>query len=394
MRKLTRREVIIQLGKAAALSPAFGLSIWGSGCGGGGGSSPAPGRSDDGFPGTDDQLLDDIERSGFLFFWEQAHPVSGQVKDRARADGNDNRTVSSIAATGFGLTALCIADQRGYQPSAEIVERVGATLRFLLNQMPHQNGFFYHFVDMATGARAFNSEVSSIDTALLLGGVLTCRKHFSDAEIVSLATQLYERVDWGWMLNGGSTLSQGWTPENGFLPTRWDTYSELMILYLLAMGSPTHPIAASSWSAWSRPVTQFQGLTYISPAAPLFIHQYSHAWFDFRNKRDAFANYFQNSVTATEAHRLFCISLASNFSDYSGDLWGITASDSVNGYVAWGGPPALGPIDGTVVPAAPDGSLPFLFPETIHVLRVMRGRYGVQAWKRYGFVGAFNPLIG
>jgi hypothetical protein len=379
------------LGNGAALSPLFVLPLSQISCGSGS-SSPAPAPGD-GYPGTDDQLLDDIESSAFQFFWEQAGPNTGQVKDRALAAGNDSSTVSSIAATGFGLTALCIGAQRGYQTSADISARVNATLSFLLNTMPNVNGFFYHFVDMTTGARALDSELSSIDTAILLCGVLTCRQYFQDAQIQSLATQLYEQVNWAWMLNGGTTLSQGWTPENGFLPTRWDTYSELMMLYLLAMGSPTYPIPASSWQAWSRPSLTYQGLTYITPAAPLFVHQYSHAWFDFRNKRDAFADYFQNSVTATEAHRLFCISFASQFSDYSGDVWGITSSDSVNGYVAWGGPPPLGPIDGSVVPCATGGSLPFFYTDCIQVLRWIRGHYPA-AWQLYGFVDAFNPLTG
>ncbi len=143
------------------------------------------------------------------------------------------RTVSSIAATGFGLAALCIADQRGYTPSGDAKARVHATLEFLLNQMPHQNGFFHHFVDMNTGQRVLNSEVSSIDSAILLCGALTCRQHFQDSQITDLAAQLYERVNWPWMLNGGLTFSMGWTPENGFLTTRWDTYSELMMLYLV-----------------------------------------------------------------------------------------------------------------------------------------------------------------
>ena len=390
--RLTRRELLAKLGKAAALSPVFGLALSQLSCGSNSSSLPPP--PGDGYPGTDDQLLDEIERAGFQFFWEQADPSTGQVKDRSLATGNDTRDISSIAATGFGLAALCIADQRGYAPGTNLKERVRTTLRFLLNQMPNQNGFFYHFVNITTGARAFNSEVSSIDTAILLCGLLTCRKHFQDAEITNLATQLYERVDWAWMLNGGTTLCHGWAPESGFLTARWDTYSELMMLYLLAMGSPTHPIPATSWQAWSRPVMQYQGLRYISPAAPLFVHQYSHAWFDLRNRRDDFADYFQNSVTATLAHRLFCLSLQSRFSDYTEDLWGITASDSVNGYAVWGGPPAIGPIDGTVVPAATGGSVVFVFPETIRVLRTIRGRYGAQAWKRYGYVDAFNPLTG
>ncbi len=338
--------------------------------------------------------MEDIEKAGFLFFWEQADPTTGQVKDRTLAAGNDSRTISSVAATGFGLTALCIGDQRGYQPTANIAARVQATLSFLLNQMQPggMNGFFYHFVDMTTGARAFNSEVSSIDTAILLCGALMCRQHFSqDPQIPGLATQIYNKVNFAWMLDGGTTLSMGWTPEKGFITARWDTYNELMMLYLLGMASPTFPIPASSWWAWTRPSFTYQGFTYISSGAPLFTHQYSHAWFDFRNKKDAFANYFQNSINATMAHRLFCISLAGQFSDYSSNLWGITASDSAKGYVAWGGPPAMGPIDGSVVPCATAGSLPFDFSDTIHVLRWIRGHYA-QAWQRYGYVDAFNPL--
>src|SRR5437899_1386395 len=256
----------------AAISALPNAAIFPFG-GGGTSSTPKP-SSADGYPGTDDQLLEEIEKTAFLFFWEQANPTSGQVKDRALAAGNDTRTISSIAATGFGLGTLCIGDQRGYQPRAAIAARVQATLTFLLNHMQPQgmNGFFYHFVDMTTGARAFHCEVSSIDTAILLCGVLMCRQHFSDAQIQSLATQIYERVNWPWMLNGGMTFSQGWTPESGFLQTRWDTYSELMMLYLLAMGSPTNPIPASSWQAWSRPTFMYQGLTYITPTAPLFVH--------------------------------------------------------------------------------------------------------------------------
>lgn len=392
---LRRRELLARLAKAAGASCLGSAALLLSGCGGGT-TSPPPPPPGDGYPGTDDQLLEEIEKAGFLFFWEQADPSTGQVKDRALAAGKDTRTVSSIAATGFGLTALCIGAQRGYQPSSDVADRVRTTLSFLLNQLQPQgqNGFFFHFVDMTTGARAFTSEVSSIDTAILLCGVLTCREYFSqDAQIPNLATQIYANVNFAWMLDGGTTLSMGWTPENGFLPTRWDTYSELMMLYLLAIASPTNPIPPSSWAAWARPILTYQGMTYISSGAPLFTHQYSHAWFDFRNKKDAFADYFQNSVTATMAHRLFCISLPPQFADYSNDLWGISSSDSVNGYVAWGGPPPVGPIDGTVVPCATAGSLPFDSAQTIHVLRWIRGHYP-QAWQRYGYVDAFNPLSG
>jgi hypothetical protein len=383
-----------------------GFAFLSSGCNGGSYSPPPPPLGD-GYPGTNDQLLEEIEKAGFLFFWEQADPTTGQVKDRAFAAGNDTRTVSSIAATGFGLTVLCIGDQRGYQPHATIVSRVQNTLSFLANTMQPlgMNGFFYHFVDMTTGARAFTSEVSSIDTAILLCGVLMCREYFSqDAQIPALATQIYTNVNFAWMLGDNSgttqpTLCMGWTPESGFLTTRWDHYSELMMLYLLGMAAPNPAFAipSSSWAAWTRPTINYQGLSYISGSDPLFVHQYSHAWFDFRSKRDAFANYFQNSMTATQAHRLFCISLAAQFSDYSANLWGITSSDSKNGYVAWGGPSAqggtIGPVDGSTAPCATAGSLPFDFSDTIHVLRWIRGHYP-QAWQRYGYVDAFNPLTG
>jgi hypothetical protein len=390
---LSRREMLARLGKTILASPLLNmawvnLAMLSMSCGGSNSSNNAGPP-----PLTDDQFLDEMERAIFLYFWEQASSTTGLTKDRAFAAGNDSRTISSIAATGFGLTALCIADQRGYMSTANIIARVQATLTFLL-QMPNQNGFFYHFVDMNTGQRAGTSEVSSIDSVILLCGILTCRQHFQDQQIIDMATQLYQQFNWPWMLNGGNTFSLGWTPENGFLSGRWDTYSELMMLYLLAIGATVNPIPASSWQAFSRPTLNYQGLTYITNLnAPLFIHQYSHAWFDFRSKQDAYANYFNNSVTATQSHKLFCVSLASQFSDYSNNLWGITSSDSVNGYVEWGGPPSMGPIDGSIVPCAAGGSIPFLSSDCIAVLRNIQSAFP-RAWQRYSFVDAFNPLAG
>jgi hypothetical protein len=388
---LSRRELLARLGKAALFSPVLTLAAMVA-CPGSGSktnSTPPPPP-----PLSDDQFLDQIERAIFLYFWEQASATTGQVKDRALAAGNDSRTTSSIAATGFGLATLCIGDQRGYLDSASILARVRATLSFLLNQMPNQNGFFFHFVDMNTGQRLFNSEVSSIDSAILLCGVLTCRQHFQDQQIQSMATQIYQRFNWPWMLNGGTAFSLGWTPESGFLTGSWSTYAEMMMLYLLAIGATVNPVPASAWQAFTRPSLTYQGLTYITnTSAPLFIHQYSHAWFDFRNQQDGYANYFINSVTATQAHQLFCESLSSQFSDYSSSLWGITASDSANGYVVWGGPPAMGPIDGSIVPAAAGGSIPFLPAGCIGVLRKIQSAFP-KAWQRYSFVDAFNPRTG
>jgi len=345
------------------------------------------------YGGTDDQLLDEIQRGSFKFFWNETNPKTGQVKDRALLNGNDKRTMSSIAATGFGLTALCIGDARAYGNRAEIKERVRTTLRFLWNGTPQVHGFFYHFIDMNSGKRWGDVELSSIDSSLLLCGVLTARQYFQDAEIQDLATKIYNRVDWPWMLNGGQTFSMGWHPESGFLKARWEHYCELMMIYLLAIGSPTHPVPAETWNAWKRPTITYQGITFISGDDPIFTHQYSQAWYDFRKKKDAYANYYENSVLATKAHKLFCLSLKEKFPDYSEDLWGISASDYVKGYTAWGGPPPQGPIDGSIVPCATGGSLPFLFDDCMRVLRTIRAQYGEKVWGPYSFADAFNPLI-
>jgi len=352
-------------------------------------SGPAP------LSQADDHFLEEIERASFQYFRECSHPTTGLVKDRNHAAGQDDRIVGSIAATGFGLTALCIADKRGWLSHAEARERVQTTLRFLAEQMPQEHGFFYHFIDWHNGERHWNCELSSIDTALLMGGVLNCRSYFArDADIRRLATKIYDRIDWAWMLNGGDMLAHGWMPEKGFLKNRWSKYCELMILYLLAIGANKHAIPAKCWDAWSRPIINYKGKEYISDGAPLFVHQYPHAWFDFRGQRDRYADYFQNSVTATRAHRQFCIDLQREFPSYSEDIWGITASDSAKGYVAWGGPPRHKAIDGTVVPCAAGGSLPFLPRECIGCLRTLRQRFDSKVWTRYGFIDAFNPQTG
>lgn len=389
---VTRRQWLAGLVKAAIVYPVFDMGL-GVLSGGTGKTKQQvlPAR----YAGSDDQLMEDIQRAAFDFFWSEASPTTGQVRDRALATGNDTRKMASIASTGFGLTALCIGDKRGYGDSSQIKARVVATLDFLANKVPHEHGFFYHFVDIDTGKR-WNTgvEVSTIDSSILLCGILFAREYYKDTQITALANAIYQRVDWPWFLNGGNTLSMGWKPETGFLSSRWDHYCELMMIYLLGIGSPTHPLPAASWRAWSRPPISYAGFNYIYGDSPLFVHQFSHAWFDFRNKRDDYANYFDNSVSATKAHKKFCLALNSRFSDYSENLWGITSSDSAQGYMAWGGPPAKGPIDGTVVPCAAAGSLPFAYADCIAVLRNMRGTYGSQVWKRYGFVDAFNPLTG
>ncbi len=321
---MNRRELLKLLGASSLATAGSGLFS----------AAPAYALSP-----SDESFLDELERRACLFFAEQASPNTGQVLDRAKwvnsTGALDSRRMASIAATGFGLTELCIADQRKYQPAAQILEQVRRTLRFHCDTLPNTHGFFAHFNDIETGKPWRDTEISSIDTSLLLCGVLTARAYFhQDPEIVKLATTIYERVDWPWMLNGERTFSMGL--RNGqFLTSRWNHYCELMMIYLLALGSPTHPIDPACWNAWSRPMMHYAGFDYISAADPLFVHQYSHAWYDFRNRHDRYADYFANSILATRAHEAFCLNLGK---PYSLDYWGISASDSQHGYTAWGGP--------------------------------------------------------
>jgi hypothetical protein len=349
----------------------------------------------------DEAFLEDVSRRSFQYFWDQADPNTGLVPDRARMDGSQlqesHRNVASIAATGFGLTALCIAAERKWITAEQARERVRNTLRFFGNKAFQKHGWFYHWMDAKTGERRWKSEVSSIDTALLLGGILTARQYYrNDAEIVRLATDIYERTDFHWMLNGHATLlSHGWKPETGFLKPRWDTYSEDTILYILAIGSPTHPISPRSWYDLWRDRYRYEGFTYFTTiGVPLFMHQYSHAWIDFRGRREMRGDridYFENSINATLAHRAFCINLAGEFPGYGPNVWGITASDSAKGYLAWGGPPRDPAIDGTIVPSAAGGSLMFTPELSIAALRTMSDKFGPKVYDKYGFIDAFNP---
>lgn len=317
------------------------------------------------------------------------------MRDRCNVRAPDKNDLGNIAATGFGLTAICIGEKRGYISNAQARERVVKTLQFLWKKLPTHRGFFWHWTNVNTGGRLWESEVSSVDTAMLLCGVLTCKQHFiGNGEIGELATLIFNRVDWSWLSEDTLLLPGGWTPETGFLQYRWENYSELMMIYLLGIGASRHTLGADTWDAWKRNVFSYDGIQYVGSEAPLFVNQYPQAWFDFRNKRDKYADYFQNSIVATDVHRRWCLSLASQgFPDYSDDLWGITASDSVHGYEVWGGPPKTGPIDGTVAPCATGGSVVFLTEAVMRVLRNIRYNYGAGTWSRYGLVDAFNPLI-
>ena len=352
----------------------------------------------------DDAFLEDLSRRAFMFFWEQADAGTGIIRDRAGTDGSPSanasaRDIGSIASIGFGLSGTCIAAERGWVPRPQVMDRTRRTLQFFAERQTHEHGWFYHFIDLHSGARAWSSELSSIDTALLLAGVLTVRRCFArDPAIVRYADTIYRRVDFQWMLAGHPTLlAHGWKPESGFLAGRWDHYCELMILYLLGIGSPTHPLPADSWTAWARPVMTFQDYTYISGPDPLFVHQYSHAWVDFRGRRETLptnTDWFENSVIATRAHKAFSSSLSTEFPGYADNVWGITASDSQQGYVAWGGPPRNPSIDGSVVPAAAAGSLMLAPDITLPALRQMHRQFGDRIYKRYGFADAFHPTSG
>ncbi len=242
---------------------------------------------------------------------------------------------------------------------------------------------------MNSGQRWATCELSSIDTSLLLCGVLTARQYFQDAQIQDLATKIYERVDWPWMLNGGPTFSMGWRPEHGFLDARWEHFCELMMIYLLGIGSPTHPVSPATWNAWTRPTITYQDLTYISGNDPIFTHQYSQAWYDFRNKEGRLRQLFRQFRHGhKKCTNFFSLSLASRFPDYSDNLWGISASDYVHGYTAWGGPPwqhrSMCHRGLSTVP----------YSDCMQVLRNIRGTYAEKAWGLYSYVDAFNRLAG
>ena len=354
----------------------------------------------------DDRFLEDLQRQTFQFFWDHSDPETGLTLDRARTDGTppgpgeNHYNVASVAATGFALSGYCIAADRGWVTRDQAKTRARNTLAFLANRYEHKNGWFYHFVDQKTGARRWNSELSSIDSALLLAGVLTVKQCFSDdAQIPLLADKIYDRVDFQWMLNGDPYLfSHGWRPESGWIVNRWHDYSEQMILYILAIGSKTRAIPSRSWYAWQRTWQEYGQYRYLAAVSPLFIHQFSHAWVDFRNRRERrppYVDYFDNSVKATRAQRDFFINvLSKEFPKYGPNIWGLTASDYKGGYTAWGAPPRHPDTDGSVVPCAPAGSLMFTPDISLAALKTMKDQYGERIYGKYGFADAFNPHDG
>ena len=364
----------------------------------------------------DDAALNRLERDTFQYFIRETNPATGLVADSTREG-----SASSITAVGLGLAAYIVGAERKWMTRSEAAERVLVTLRFFFQSPQSQEadatgyrGFYYHFLDMETGRRAFGCELSTIDTTFLLAGMLAAAAYFdleveAEREIRRLTDALYRRVDWTWAQNAGLTVTHGWTPEGGFLEYRWEGYDEALLLYVLGLGSPTHPLPQASYAAWTR-TYQLQTIygQEMLHAGPLFIHQLSHVWIDFRGIQDDYmrqrgSDYFENSRRATLAQQQYAIHNPKNFVGYNQHCWGITASDGpgpitrqINGlerqfydYVARGIP--NGPDDGTIAPWAAVASLPFapeiVLPTIQHFLDHPR------LMSHYGLRCSFNPTF-
>jgi hypothetical protein len=357
---------------------------------------------------TTEALLDSTQYSAFRFFWYEGNPTTGLIRDR-----NQLGSPCSIASLGFGLSSICVAIDHGWITRDEGKARVLAALQTLWNApqgtatfgTAGYKGLYYHFLDMNSATRVWSSELSTIDTALLFAGILDCKQYFTLSDptenlIRTLADSIYGRADWAFMQNGGPGIKMGWKPENGFIDFgEWTGYNEAMILYILAIGSPTHPVPGSAWSTWTSNYqwrVNLYGQTYLI-FPPLFGHQYSHCWIDFRGVQDAYMQskgitYFENSRRATYAQRSWCIANPLSFTGYSDSLWGITAGDGPTGYRARGAPPysAGSPDDGTISPTAPASSIAFAPEICIPAIRNIYNAYHSQTWGSYGFSDAFN----
>ena len=367
-------------------------------------------------------VFDDIERRTFDFFWETGRAETGLVPDRFPYD----EPFSSIAAVGFALTAYPIGVERGWITREQARGRTLATLRFFANAPQGEaaagrtghHGFFYHFLHLDTGHRfASWVELSSVDTALLLGGVLFAQSWFDadtaeEREIRELAERIYARVDWRWLQRRGELISMGWNPEKGFLEHDWRGYNEAMLVYLLALGSPTHPVEPSAWQAWTKTYEEswgeYFGQTHLG-FGPMFGHQYSHVWVDFRGIRDDYMrgkdiDYFENSRRATLAQREYAIANPAGFTGYGENEWGLTACDgpggfhqmfgermrTFRGYSARGA--GLKDVfdDGTLAPTALLGSLPFAPEVVVPAVQHLHASHAPHIYGKYGFYDSFN----
>ncbi len=355
------------------------------------GNSPPPGAGV--YSASDQLFLNDLEYRETMYYYDETNSSTGLVPDNALANGGSPSPNSSIAAIGFGLSALTIADARGWLSHSQAYQRALTTINFLYNSGANVNGFYYHFLNETTGARYGTSEVSSVDTAELMAGVLNAAQYWSGTALQTTGVAMFDRVNWPWMQQGNGIFYGAWTPESGFSGGYGD-FSEAVLLYLLGLGSPTYPTTTSSWLAWSRsPKETYSGYSFVeADDAALFTEQYPQAWFNLQGLTDATGlNYYVNSQSATLAQRQFQINLSSTYSDYGPNMWGLTPAEGINGYTVWGGPPAYGPIDGTVVPTGPGGSLEFEPRLSLNALEYMKQTYP-STYLKYGLVDAFNPL--
>lgn len=350
-------------------------------------------------------FLQDLGRRCYRYLVEAADPSTGLVADRGRTDGRQFSQHASSAACGFAMAGHGVAATMGWADPETARLHVRRMLQSLLTIAEHERGFVYHFIDRQTGKRAMRCEASTIDTALMVAGAMHASQVFADdADIVSMADHLYRRVQWQSMLGDNGCFHMGWKPETGLLQHQWDTFSELTILVLLAIGAPAHQIPAECWNAWRRTMTlHHEGQPFLS-YPPLFVHQYPHTFFDFRSVRSPSGRcYWQNSQTAHHAQIAFLKTLANRYpklNHYGDDLWGITSSDSASGYRDWGGPyedgvvrPDRG-IDGTIVPSAAGGALSVVPKQATRTLMAQQQRFGQKIYGRYGFTNAFNPATG
>jgi hypothetical protein len=352
---------------------------------------------------SDDAFLDYVQQANFDYFWYAANPANGLVPDRT-ATGS----ACSIAAVGFGLTAIGIGIDHGWISRDQGVARVLTTLNTFLQGPQGANtsgtigykGWFYHFLDMNTALRAPGSELSSIDTTLLLSGILYSKQYFNDTNtdetsIRTMADAIFNRVDWNWMAQGTNAVSMGWNPPGTFIAGNWIGYDEGMILYLLGLGIATNPLPASAWSYWTNGYTwaTYYGESFV-PFPPLFGHEYSHCWIDFRHIADAYMNsqsstYFENSRRAALAQQSYCITNPLGQAGYSSSVWGLTACDDPSGYEAHGAPPGLND-DGTIAPTAAGGAMAFTPENSLPTLEYFYSHFRLHIWTAYGFRDAFN----